>query len=406
MEEQIVVIGAGHAGISLSACLREEGYEGRIWVIGAEEATPYHRPPLSKEFMTSAQDSPRTLRDEHFYRDNDIDLMLGETVNEVDLERRRVVVGDGREIRFGRLAIATGASPRRLALAGDALEGVCYLRNVGDAAAIRARLGEAEHVVVIGGGFLGLEVAATLGSLGHSVTVFEAGRTLMGRAVSPEVASHFLRRHREWGVDVVLDDAPESFVKRGGALAGVTTSRGRSISATTAIIGVGVTPETRLAERAGLRCRDGIEVDASMRAGADWVVAAGDCARFPRAGGRDRVRIESVQNASDQARTAAASLLGRPAPFSAVPWFWSSQRDERLQIAGLIDGPTESVVRGHVGSGRFSVFRFRGDRLVAVDSVNRPGEHIVARKLLRAGRSPTREQAGDPEFELKGLISS
>ena len=404
MQEQAVIIGAGHAGVALASSLREQGFDGSIRLVGAEAHLPYQRPPLSKEFMLSADEPPKPLRSGGFYCDNAIDLQLGETVDRIDLGRRKVVLGGGASLRYSCLAIATGGRPRRLP--GTDIKGVHYLRGLDDAQSIRQQIAEEGRVVIVGGGFIGLELAGTLSALGHKVLVIEGASRLMARAVSPVVSKHFHRVHEASGVEFLLDDRPERFVSSGGRLDAIVTASGRRIPAAVAIVGVGLAPDIRLAEAAGLQCHDGIEVDECMIAGIDRVAAVGDCARFPQYHTGTRVRVESVQNATDQARSAAAALIGRRERYTAVPWFWSSQGSERLQIAGLALDPDREVVRGDPDAGRFSVFRYRGKRLLAVDSVNRPAEHMAARKLMAKGTSPDPLAVGDPDADLKSLVSA
>ena len=405
MQDEVAIIGSGQAGATLAACLRSDGFDGRIRLLGQEAHLPYQRPPLSKDFLNRAADAPALLRSERFYHDHEIDLIPGNPVREIDLQGRRLMLETGHTLPFTRLAVTTGGRPRRLP-ATDGLEGIFHLRTMDDAEAIRRALVEQTRIVIVGGGFIGLELAATLSALGHGVTVLEAGSSLMGRAVAPETSAHFRRLHQEWGVEVLVGERPERFADDGGRLVSVTTSSGRVLAATIAVVGIGIVPNVELCAAAGLDCPDGVAVDECMAAGPQWVVAAGDCARFPHAPSGRRLRIESVQNASDQARCAAGSLLGRRRAYEAVPWFWSQQRDQRLQMTGIGIDADRSVVRGDPEAGAFSVFRYCGDRLLAVDSVNRPAEHMTARKLIGQDRQPSGEQAADTDFDLKSLLAS
>ena len=405
MRHEAAIVGAGQAGATLAVCLRSQGCDGPIRLIGDEPHPPYQRPPLSKDFMNSASGTAPLLRSERFYCEHDIDLIPGNPVRRLDFRGRRVVLDTGHEVPFTRLAVTTGGRPRRLP-AAEGFQGVFHLRTVDDAEAIRAALFEQARIVVVGGGFIGLELAATLSGLGHRVTLLEAGSRLLGRAVAPQTAEYFRSLHRAWGVEVLLDEQPAHFAGTEGRLTSLTTTAGREIPATVAIIGIGLEPNTELCEAAGLDCTDGVDVDQYMCAGPDWMVAAGDCARFPQSGGSGRVRIESVQNATDQARCAAGSLLGHRKAYETVPWFWSCQRDQRLQMAGAGTGADRNVVRGDPQEGAFSVLRYRHDRLVAVDSVNRPAEHMTARKLIGQVRGPSAAQAADTDFDLKSLLDS
>lgn len=404
--DRTVIVGAGHAGTTLAASLRENGYDGIITLVGAESHAPYHRPPLSKGFLKDSADGIPLLRPEAFYTENRIDLRLGTEARTIDLAGRRVLLGDGTAVAFSRLAVATGGRPRRCGVENADATGVAYLRTIADADRLRSRLPGLERLVIVGGGFIGLELAATLSGMGISVTVLEAAGRLLGRAVAEETSRHFLELHRSWGVELLLNEGLGRFVARSGQLVAVETTSGRRIATPLAVVAIGIEPDVDICQAAGLACEDGVLVDDRMIAGQDGIVAVGDCARFPHWQTGTRVRIESVQNATDQARVAARSLLGHGDPYRAVPWFWSDQRQVKLQIAGLSQGADSDVVRGDPADGRFSVFRYCGDRLIAVDSINRPGEHLVARRLIAAGVSPSRAQGGDPDFDLRALLPS
>jgi 3-phenylpropionate/trans-cinnamate dioxygenase ferredoxin reductase subunit len=406
MLDRTVIIGAGHAGTTLAASLRDEGYDGSIVLLSAERELPYHRPQLSKGFLKSADEGVQHLRPRSFYEDNGIDLWLGHEIREIDLADRRVVSGGGIATAFTRLAIATGGRPRRYGGENADLPGIEYLRSIEDARRLKRSLSGLENLVVVGGGFIGLELAASLTEMGVAVTVLESAARLMGRAVADETSRHFLDLHRGWGVEVLLGEGLRRFTADAGRLSGVETTGGRRIATSLAVVGIGIDPDVELCRAAGLACDSGVVVDECMIAGRDGIAAIGDCAVFRRGTSGPLLRIESVQNATDQARVAARSLLGRREPYRAVPWFWSDQRQIKLQIAGLCNGADESVVRGNPADGRFSVFRYRSDRLMAVDSIDRPGEHLVARKLIAAGLSPSREQAADPDFDLRTLLAN
>lgn len=406
MADRTAIIGAGHAGTTLAASLRDEGYDGEIALFGAEPDMPYHRPPLSKTFLTSEADDVQHLRPASFYRDNAIDLRLDEEVRTIDLVACRVVSATGAATPFSRLAVATGGRPRRWRGENADAPGVAYLRSLDDARRIKRQLAGLQRLVVVGGGFIGLELAASLAGSGVAVTVLEAMDRLMARAVAPEISRHFSELHRDWGIELLLGEGLKRFcVDPAGRLSGVETTAGRHIAASLAIVGIGLEPEVTLCRSAGLACDNGVVVEECLTAGRDDIVAIGDCAAIRRGSASRPTRIESVQNATDQARTAARSLLGRKEPYRAVPWFWSDQRQTKLQIAGFCAGAADSVMRGDPSDGRFSVFRYRGDRLLAVDSIDRPGEHLVARRLIAAGVAPSRAQAADPDFDLRTLLA-
>jgi 3-phenylpropionate/trans-cinnamate dioxygenase ferredoxin reductase subunit len=404
-ENGIIIIGGGHGGSQLAASLRSEGYDGTLTLVTAETDIPYQRPPLSKAYLKDPAHDLLPLRPESFYEKNDIRVMLSSEVESIDLAGRSVRLADGAVMAFDGLGIATGARPRIPAIDGVHLAGVHILRVAAEARALRERLATAEHVVVVGGGFIGLEVAATARLLGKTVTVLEAAGRLMGRVVAPEISRHFLDLHRGWGSTILLDTPIGRIVGEGGRVVAVETAAGMRIAADLVLLGIGVVPNTEIAAAAGLAVDNGILVDETMATGAAGVVAIGDCVSFPHWSLGRRIRLESVQNAVDQAKTAARTLLGRPAPFEEVPWFWSDQGDVKLQMVGLPFGATQSVVRGKLADNRFSVFHFAEDRLVAIDSVNRPADHMVGRRLLGAGMSPSPEMCADEDVDLKGLAT-
>ncbi len=291
------------------------------------------------------------------------------------------------------------------AIDGIGLDGVWALRNAEDARNIRERLFAANDVVVVGGGFIGLEIAATARLLGKTVTVLEAADRLMGRVVAPEISAHFLSLHRGWGSDIRLATPVGRIVGDDGRVVAVETASGDSLAADLAIIGIGVLPNVELGEGAGLVTDNGIVVNDIMETSAPEILALGDCAAFDHWELGRRVRLESVQNAVDQAKTAARTIVGRPEPYREVPWFWSDQGDVKLQMVGLSQNATRSVMRGRPEDGIFSVFHFAEDRLVAIDSVNRASDHMVGRRLLGAGFSPSPETCADESFDLKSLIA-
>jgi 3-phenylpropionate/trans-cinnamate dioxygenase ferredoxin reductase subunit len=404
LERGIIVIGGGHGGSQVAASLRAEGYDGPLTLVTAEPDIPYQRPPLSKAFLKTLDHDLLPLRPESFYVKKNIRLMLSTEAVAIDRRERAVRLGDGSALPFDGLALAPGARPRMPAIEGIGLDGVLALRVAEDARRIRDRLHKASDVVVVGGGFIGLEIAATARLLGKTVTVLEAADRLMGRVVAPEISRHFLALHRGWGTDIRLNTPVGRIVGEGGRVAAVETAAGDRIAAELAVIGVGVIPNTGLAEGAGLAVDNGILVDEALTTGAPEIVAIGDCASFHHWELGRRVRLESVQNAVDQGKAAAKTLLGRPVPFREVPWFWSDQGEVKLQMVGLSFNATRSVLRGRPDDDRFSVFHFEGDRLVAIDSVNRPGDHMAGRRLIGAGISPPAEICIDEAIDLKTLI--
>ncbi|MBI1386357.1 MAG: NAD(P)-binding protein [Rhizobiales bacterium] len=402
---QIVVLGASHAGSQAVASLRDEGFEGRVILIGAEPHLPYHRPPLSKAFIKTGSE-PLPIRAEAFYDQNRIELELGREVVSIDRGTGTVALADGTSIAFDALVYAAGSRVRRAAIEGADLEGICYLKTLDDGRELRRRLMAASEVVIVGGGFIGLEVAATANALGKRVTVLEMAPRLMGRAVVPEISAHFLESHRTAGIDVRLETGLAAFHGDGRNVNAVETTRGERIAAGLVVVGIGVLANQELAAGAGLETRDGVLVDAGLSTSDPRIVAVGDCVRFIHPASGTSVRLEAVQNANDQARCAARNLLGREAAYAEVPWFWSDQADEKLQMAGLAIGAERRVLRPSGQPGRFSVFAYAGDRLLSVESVNRPADHMLARQMLAAGYSPPPEAAGDPASDLKALFKA
>ncbi|SDB48854.1 3-phenylpropionate/trans-cinnamate dioxygenase ferredoxin reductase subunit [Bauldia litoralis] len=404
-EKGIIVVGGGHGGSQAAASLRAEGYEGGLTLVTAEPDIPYQRPPLSKAFLKEADHNLLPLRPEAFYEKNDITLMLETEATGIDRQAQTLGLSDGSALPFDRLVLAPGSRARMPGIEGIDLDGVLALRNAKDARAIRDRLYAANDVVVVGGGFIGLEIAATARLLGKTVTVLEAAERLMGRVVAPEISAHFLALHRGWGSDIRLATPVGRIVGDSGHVVSVETAAGDPIPADLAIIGIGVIPNVELGKSAGLTIDNGILVDDVMATSVPEIFALGDCATFDHWSLGRRIRLESVQNAVDQAKCAARAILGKPEPFREVPWFWSDQGDVKLQMVGLPFNATRSVTRGAPDSGIFSVFHFDGDRLVAIDSVNRAADHMVGRRLLGASQSPSPESCADESFDLKSLIA-
>ncbi|MCB1482602.1 MAG: FAD-dependent oxidoreductase [Rhodobiaceae bacterium] len=403
MHRQIVILGGSHAGAQAAASLRDEGYDGKLVLVSAEPHIPYHRPPLSKAYLKSDA-APQELRPESFYSGRNVELELGVTAERIDLKGGRIELAGGRTVAFDGLVYATGSRVRRLDIPGSGLSGIHYLKTLDDAVALKAALSKAERVVVVGGGFIGLEVAATACLLGCEVTVLELADRLMGRAVAPEISGHFLNAHRTRGADIRLNTGIASFNGSSGRLESIETATGETIGADLAVVGVGVIANDELAGEAGLETANGVVVSAELATSDPRIVAAGDCVRFVHAASGHSVRLESVQNANDQARMATKTLLGKGAPYSDTPWFWSDQGDDKLQMAGLAFDVDRRVVRGTAGEGKFSVFHYAGEQLVSVDSVNAPGDHMLARRMLAAGVSPKPEEAADLSADLKSMV--
>jgi len=398
----VVIVGAGHAGVQAAASLREEGFDGEIVLLSAERDLPYQRPPLSKAFLKGEMDiHGLPLRAEALFREQRIDLRLGVRAVRIDRTSQRVELSDGSSVRYDHLILATGARQRRLDVPGVDLLGVFVLRDIADATAIRERLSRGLKVVIVGAGFIGLEIAATATGLGAEATVVEIARP-MGRAVSPIMSDFFLSAHAAFGARFRLGVGVAAIKGRERAETVVLTD-GEGLSADMVVVAVGVVAEDALARDAGLECANGVVVDEFLRTSDPAISAIGDCADFPNAALGFRTRLESVQNAVDQARCVAARLAGKPEPYDALAWFWSDQGDLKLLIAGLSHGVDTWVVRGDPATRAFSTFGFRAGKLAVVESVNRAGDHAAAKRIIGTTKTLTPKEAADPAFDLRAL---
>lgn len=406
----IVIVGAGQAGVMTAEALRSGGYEGAITMLGDEPHGPYHRPPLSKAWMAGEIEAAQlVMRAPEMLARKNIALRTGVNVKAIDRAAHAVILADGSALPYTGLVLATGSTPRALPLPGGDAPGVLALRTRDDASAIAGRMAacieQRRPVVVIGGGFIGLEVAATARKKGLAVTVLEAAPRLLGRVLAPVLSDWYAELHRGHGVQLQLGAQVAAIEADANGVTGVKLADGSVVPAGLVVVGIGVSANDRLAQAAGLECDRGIVVDACGRTSDPHIVAAGDCTARRLADG-SLLRLESVQNATEQGKSAAAALLGQERPFTATPWFWSDQYDKKLQMAGLSMGADGWAVRGDMAAGTFTVYHFKGEKLIAADSVNASKDHLQARKLLDAGVSPTREQAGDLAFDLSGLLKT
>ncbi|RUW70204.1 FAD-dependent oxidoreductase [Mesorhizobium sp. M4B.F.Ca.ET.049.02.1.2] len=406
MKNGVVIVGAGHAGVQAAASLREEGYDGPVILIGDESELPYHKPPLSKTFIKDPNAKPQPLRGEAFYSGSAIDYRPGVRIEAIDAGARRLDLSGGGSLAFDHLVLATGARPRLLKLQGSELSGVGSLRSLADARLIREFSAQSEDVVILGGGFIGLEIAATLRAAGRNVTVVEAVDRLLGRAVAPVIASHVRQRLEAIGVRILTGTTVAGLEGEGGRVSAAITSGGERLPAQMVIIGIGVVPNVELAESAGIAIANGIRVDQQMRSSVPDILAIGDAASYRHWFTGADVRLESVQNATDQARLAARTILNHADAYSAVPWFWSDIGDMKLQMVGLTSGGDSHVVLGDLAENKFSIYHYAGSRLLGIESVNRPGDHMLGRKMLGAGFSPTPQAvAGGPDA-LKAALAA
>lgn len=402
-----VIVGTGQAGFQTAASLRANGYQESVTLIGDEPHIPYQRPPLSKGFPLGTQDRESIdFRPAQFYLDHRIDLIAGRRVTSIDRAVRRISMDDGSGVGYDKLVLAAGARNRLLPVPGANFENVLYVRTLDEAATFKDRLVHAQEVVVIGGGFVGLELAAVAASLGKSVTVVEALPRLMSRVVAPPVSEFFFDLHTSKGVKVVCGAAVSELSGVNRRVAGVVLSDGARYPADVVLVGIGIVPNYELARESGLPTSNGIAVDESLQTPDANIFAIGDCAEFPCAfAAGQRLRLESVQNAADQAQNVAASIAGRREPYRAVPWFWTDQFDIKLQMAGISHGHDQIVTRGSAESRKLSVFYFKQGRLAAIDSMNRPLDHMIGRKLIAAGTPLAPEEAADESVDLKKLSS-
>ncbi|MDF2498340.1 MAG: putative ferredoxin reductase [Arthrobacter koreensis] len=401
----VVIIGGGQAGLQVADSLRSGGYPEAVTVIANEPGLPYQRPPLSKDYLSpEGSPAPLPLRAASFFADKEITLRSGVRAAAVDRAARTVTLGNGEQVDYRHLVFATGAANRALTCPGADLPGVHLLRTLSDAAALHADLAAARRVVVVGAGFIGLEVAAAARARGCEVTVLEFAPGPMGRALSPVTGAWFAAAHTRAGIRLQFSEGIASLEPgMDGRVGWAVSTTGARYRADLVVAGIGVVPNDALAAAAGLETGNGIVVDAALRTSDPSVLAVGDCASFPSAHTGARIRVESVQNATDQGRHAARTILGAAEPYTDLPWFWSNQGSLRLQIAGLSAPGDQLVTSGDPESGKFSVLCFRDGRLAAVESVNSPGEHLGARKLLAAGISPAPEEVTVPGFSLKTL---
>jgi 3-phenylpropionate/trans-cinnamate dioxygenase ferredoxin reductase subunit len=403
------IVGAGQVAATAVESLRREGYSGRIVVVGDEAHLPYQRPPLSKKYLSGEMPFERLLiKPASFYEQARAELRLGVRVNSLDLNRRELALSDGNSLIYERLLLATGSVPRKLNFPGHELGGIHYLRTTADVDRIRAEVQDApRRVVIVGAGYIGLEVAATCRQLGHSVEVLEMADRAMNRVVAPEVAAFFTEHHRRRGVQIHTGTFVSAFEPQAeipGRVGGVLTIDGRRFPADLVIIGVGVVANSALAEAAGLAVENGIAVDEHCRTSDPHVWAAGDCTSHPSGRYQRRVRLESVDSAFEQARTAAANMAGRSASHNRVPWFWSDQYELKLMIIGLNIDYDRALLRGQMDSGTFSCCYLKGRELLAVDCVNNPKDFVAAKKLIADRAHVDATKLPDARIALKDAV--
>ncbi len=403
MSNTVVIIGAGHAAGQAVASLRQEKFEGNIVVVGEESVVPYQRPPLSKKFLAGEIGLDRVLfKPVEFYAKADADMILDTVVEKIDTAAHKVHLEEGRTLDYSKLIITTGGRVRKLTCPGADLPGVHYLRTIADVEAIRADFSPGAKLVIVGGGYIGLEVAAVAVKHGIDVTVLEMAPTVLGRVTCKEVAHFFERVHGEEGVKILTNTALES-IEGDGKVSGIKTGNGDIIPADFVIAGIGILPNMELAADAGIECGNGIVVDDLCQTSDPDVYAAGDCTFHPNPIYQTSLRLESVHNALEQAKTAAAAICGKQKPYGQVPWFWSDQYDLKLQIAGLSQGFDQVVIRGDISSRSFAAFYLKDGKMIAVDAVNRAPEFMMSRMLLQKGTTVSAERLADESIDMKEI---
>ena len=403
---RVVIVGAGQAGAQTSISLRLMGYEGQIVVIGDEPAPPYQRPPLSKGYLKGELSEDRLyLKPESYYSESNVDLRLSTRATRLDSQAKTLELEDGQKLDWDALVLATGARPRRLAVSGAKLEGVLELRTLGDVDQLKPYAREGVRAVVIGAGYIGLEAAAVLSYMGGNVTVLEAAPQVLGRVTGPEVAQFIVSRHQKSGVEIRVDAKLEGFVGS-DKLEGVQLAGGEVLPCDVALVGVGVLPNIELAEEAGIACGNGIIVDEWMKTRAPDVYAIGDVALRPLQHYKREGRLESVHNAIEGGKIAAAAILGKDMPTIDVPWFWSDQYEIKLQTAGLWTGADTRVLRGDPETGKFAVYYLKDGVIIAVDAVSSPPDFIVGKKLVAAHATVAPDVLRDTSRSIKEISAA
>jgi 3-phenylpropionate/trans-cinnamate dioxygenase ferredoxin reductase subunit len=401
MPENIVIIGAGQAGAQAVQSLRAEGFAGPITLVGDEAYPPYQRPPLSKAYLLGTFERPRLfLKADAYYAETGCDLLLNTSAKAIHCADRTVELTDGRKLAYDKLLLATGARVRKLRCPGANLPGIHYLKTIADVDGLQAVFQAGKRIAIVGGGYIGLEVAAVGAKRGLEVTVFEAMDRLMARAVSPQLSDFYAREHEKAGVTLKLNTGVEAF--EGNGKVERVIAGGKSYDADIVLVGIGVIPCDELAVAAGLASEDGIGVDRNARTGDPHIWAAGDCTRHVGREGHE-IRLECVQNAIDQAKHAALAMVGKPKTYSEVPWFWSDQYDLKLQIAGLARPTDTLVLRGDPANRKFAVFHLRGGAVAAVEAVNAAPEYMIGKKLVADGKQIAAETLADMSIPMKQM---
>ncbi len=406
MHFDVVIVGAGHGGAQVAVMLRTQKFEGSIAIVGDEPELPYERPPLSKEYFAGEKEFERIqLRPAKYCDERDVTMLLGKRVVSVDSSAHRVTTDGGETIGYGKLVWATGGRPRMLPIPGGDLPGVQGVRTRADADAMKAAAETAKQIVVIGGGYIGLEAAAVLTKAGKKVVLLEALDRVLARVAGEPLSRFYEQEHRDRGVDLRLGVSVTA-IEGGDHVTGVRLSDGEVIPADLVIVGIGILPNVELTEAAGLPCDNGIVVDEYCRTSDADILAVGDCTNHPNALLGKRLRLESVHNAQEQAKTAADTILGKLEPYAQVPWFWSDQYDLKLQFVGMSAADQQVVVRGDPESRSFAAFYLDEGRLAAVYAINSPREFMLSKKLIAGGARPDRAVLRDMKVPFREIAES
>tara|TARA_B100000674_G_scaffold129432_1_gene99689 strand:+ start:4226 stop:5431 length:1206 start_codon:yes stop_codon:yes gene_type:complete len=398
----MVIIGCGQAGGQAAASLRQEKYEGPITMIGQEPYIPYQRPPLSKQYLSGEQEKEKlSLRQESFYSEKEINLMLETSVLSLDPHKKELQLEKGETVTYDKLLIATGGRPRKLEVDGHTLKGIHYLRNIDDVDAIKTQMSISQNLVIVGGGYIGLEVASVAIKKGLTVSILEMESRILERVTTEEMSTFYHQLHTDEGVNIFTSTQAKAF--KGSETVESVACGDHEIPADLVIVGIGILPNTEMAEAAGLETNNGLVVDEHCRTSNEHIFAAGDCTNHPNPILNRRLRLESVPNAMEQGRVAASNMLGGSKSYASMPWFWSDQYEHKLQMVGFSKDSDQSVVRGDMASKSFTVFYLKDDSIIAADSVNNPKEFMASKQLV--GKKASIEALADTSIELKTLIN-
>lgn len=407
MPDPVVIIGAGQAGVQTAFSLRDMGYPGEITLINGETFLPYQRPPLSKSYLKNATTDDNLLfRNEQLYKDKKIKIVQGTIAIRINRRLKSISLSTGINLPYEKLVLAMGARNRILPIDGAGLKNVFQLRDLDDAKLLRIELRKKARIAIIGGGFIGLEFASVANELGAQVSIIESASRVMERAVCAEISNYVQKTHLAKGVEILLERKIVAIDRNADLATGLRMQDGSRLSCDSILVSIGVTPNSELAEAAGLSVNNGVHVDASLRTSDPDIFAIGDCACFPSEFSTQHIRLESVQNAVDHAKTVAENICGASKKYQSVPWFWSDQSGLKIQIAGLTSNTEITVISGDPATGKFSVCCFSNGQFIGVESINQPADHMAARKLLASGRNISVSEICRPGATLKSLAHS